>query len=396
MNISLNMARGKPCQEQLDISMPMMDVLSSNDDLISIEGIDSRNYGLIEGIKECRQLLGDMIEVPPDNILIYGNSSLHVMYEQISRSFTHGVCGSTPWCKLDKVKWLCPVPGYDRHFAITEYFGIEMINIPMNDNGPDMDLIESLVSSDDSIKGIWCVPKYSNPNGVTYSDSVVKRFARLKPKAKDFRIYWDNAYSVHHLYEHNQPFLLEILHECELAGNPDLVYKFTSTSKISFPGSGVAAIATSPTNIKDIKTQLTKSTIGYDKVNQLRHVRHFKNLEGIKATMSKHASILRPKFELVESILENNLKEYKDITFNKPLGGYFISLEVPGIAKQVIDRCKQVGLVLTPYGSSYPYHNDPNNSNIRIAPSFPSLKELEMATNILCLCIKIEKLIKEK
>ena len=390
--LDLNMARGKPCKEQLNLSMAMMNVLNSNADLDCEDGIDCRNYGVLGGIEECKRLLGDIIEVPSDNIIIYGNSSLNIMYDCISRSMTHGVMGCTPWSKLDKVKWLCPVPGYDRHFAITEWFGIEMINIPMNNDGPDMDMVEELVSSDDSIKGIWCVPKYSNPDGTTYSESTVKRFASLKPKAKDFRIYWDNAYSVHHLYEDNQDFLLEILDECAKAGNPDMVYKFTSTSKISFPGSGVAALAASSNNIKEIKKQLGIQTIGYDKVNQLRHVRFFKDLNGVHNQMMKHADILRPKFELVEKILEEDLKGLGlgVATWTKPHGGYFISLNtMDGIASEVIDMCKKCGVVLTPAGSTYPYHKDPHDSNIRIAPSYPVLYELEMASRILTLSVRL-------
>ena len=387
MNLNLNMARGKPCKEQLDLSMPMMDVLNSNADLNCEDGIDCRNYGVLGGIEECKKLLGDIIEVNPKNILIFGNSSLSIMYECISRAMTHGILGSTPWMKLDKpVRWLCPVPGYDRHFAITEYFGIEMINVPMTQKGPDMDVVEELIK-DPYVKGIWCVPKYSNPDGTTYSEAVVKRFARLKPAASDFRIYWDNAYSVHHLYDDKQDFLLEILDECQKAGNPDLVYKFTSTSKISFPGSGIAAVAASDANIKEIKSQMGIQTIGFDKVNQLRHVRFFKNLDGVKAQMRKHAAILRPKFELVEKILEEELTGVA--TWNKPNGGYFITLNVSGHAREVIQMCKECGVMLTEAGCAFPYHKDPNNSVIRIAPSYPSLKELELATKILCLCIKM-------
>lgn len=391
MHLFLNMARGVPCKEQLNLSMPMMDVLNSKADMNCEDGIDCRSYGVLGGIPECKRLLGEIIEVPESNIIIFGNSSLSIMYECISNAMTHGVLGSTPWCKLDKIKWLCPVPGYDRHFAITEYFGIEMINIPMNSDGPDMDLVEEYVK-DPAVKGIWCIPKYSNPDGTTYSEEVVKRFARLKPAAEDFRIYWDNAYSVHHLYEDNQDFLLEILDECKKAGNPNLVYKFTSTSKISFPGSGIAALATSDDNIKEIKSQMRIETIGYDKVNQLRHVRFFKNLDGVKAQMKKHANILRPKFELVERILDEELKGIA--TWNNPHGGYFISLNVNGYAKEAIQRCKDCGVALTEAGCAFPYHKDPENRVIRIAPSYPSLKDLELATRILCLCVKIESLSK--
>ncbi|MBQ7276463.1 MAG: aminotransferase class I/II-fold pyridoxal phosphate-dependent enzyme [Bacilli bacterium] len=391
MNLKLNMARGKPCKEQLDLSMAMMDVLNSSADLNCEDGIDCRNYGVLGGIEECKRLLGDIIEVPSKNIIIYGNSSLDVMYECISRSYSHGVLGEKPWCKLDKpVKWLCPVPGYDRHFAITEYFGFEMINIPMNSDGPDMDMVEELIK-DEMVKGIWCVPKYSNPDGTTYSEEVVKRFANLKPAAKDFRIYWDNAYSVHHLYDDNQDFLLEILDECKKAGNPDLVYKFTSTSKITFPGSGIAALATSDRNIEEIENQMGIETIGFDKVNQLRHVRFFKNLDGVKKQMKLHANILRPKFELVLDEFDKNLSDLDIAWWTKPHGGYFISLYCrEPVASFVVKDCKDLGLTLTPAGSAYPYHLDPDNSNIRIAPSFPALDDLKVACEILTLSVKLE------
>ncbi|MBR2782101.1 MAG: aminotransferase class I/II-fold pyridoxal phosphate-dependent enzyme [Oscillospiraceae bacterium] len=397
LGLKLNMARGKPCGEQLDLSMQMMDVLSSQMDLDCEDGTDCRNYGVLDGIQEAKALLGDMIEVPPENIIIYGNSSLNVMYDTIARSMTHGVMGSTPWCKLPEVKFLCPVPGYDRHFAITEYFGIEMIPVPMNENGPDMDMVERLVSEDPAIKGIWCVPKYSNPNGITYSDETVHRFARLKPAAEDFRIYWDNAYSVHHLYEDDQDILLEILDECAKAGNPDMVYKFTSTSKISFPGSGIAAIAASENNLKDIRKQLSIQTIGHDKVNQLRHVRFFKNLEGITNHMKKHAEILRPKFEMVEQSLEKELGGLGIGTWTHPKGGYFISFDsMPGCAKRIVDACRQAGVILTAAGATYPYGKDPNDANIRIAPSFPKMEELKKACEVFVLCVKlasVEKLL---
>ncbi len=397
MGLKLDMSRGKPSAEQLDISMGMMAVLNSEVSLQCEEGIDCRNYGILDGIKEARELLGAISEVPADNIIIYGNSSLNIMYDTVSRSVTHGVMGSTPWCKLDKVKFLCPVPGYDRHFAITEHFGIEMINVPMKNEGPDMDLVERLVSSDDSIKGIWCVPKYSNPQGITYSEETVKRFARLKPAAKDFRIYWDNAYSVHHLYDNPQDFCLEILAECEKAGNPDIVYKFTSTSKISFPGSGVAAIATSENNLKDIRKQLTLQTIGHDKVNQLRHVRYFKNLDGVLEHMKKHADIMRPKFEAVVDILEKELGDLGIASWIKPRGGYFISFEsMDGCAKDIVSRAKEAGVVMTGAGATYPYGKDPHDSNIRIAPSFPTLEELKQAAELFVLCVKlvsVEKLL---
>ena len=399
-NLSLNMARGKPCAEQLDLSMGMMDVLSSSSDLTCDDGTDCRNYGVLDGIKEAKELLADMMEVPADHIIIYGNSSLNVMYDTISRSMTHGVMGSTPWCKLDKIKFLCPVPGYDRHFAVTEYYGFEMINIPMYPTGPDMDMIEALIKDDDSIKGIWCVPKYSNPQGYSYSDLTVRRFARLKPAAKDFRIYWDNAYTIHHLYDDKQDNIVEILAECKRAGNPDLVYKFASTSKISFPGSGIAALAASNNNLEDIKEQLTVQTIGHDKVNQLRHVRFFGDIHGMIEHMRKHADILRPKFEAVEEILERELGELGIGEWTKPKGGYFISFDsLEGCAADIVARCKKAGVIMTPAGATYPYGKDPHDSNIRIAPSYPPLDDLKVATELFALCVKlssIEKLLKTK
>ncbi len=397
--LKLDMSRGKPCVEQLDISMGMMDVLSSDSDLKCDDGTDCRNYGVLDGIQEAKELLGDMIEVHPENIIIYGNSSLNVMYDTISRSYTHGVMGNTPWCKLDKVKFLCPVPGYDRHFAITEYFGIEMINVPMTPTGPDMDIVEKLVSEDEAIKGIWCVPKYSNPQGITYSDETVRRFARLKPAAKDFRIYWDNAYGVHHLYDNDQDYLIEIIAECKRAGNPDMVYKFCSTSKISFPGSGVAAIATSANNLVDIKKQLSIQTIGHDKVNQLRHVRYYKDIHGMVEHMRKHADIIRPKFEMVLTILERELGGLRIGAWTEPKGGYFISFEsLDGCAKEIVAKCKKAGVVMTPAGATYPYGKDPHDSNIRIAPTFPCVSDLQTASELFTLCVKlvsVEKLLSE-
>ena len=403
-DLKLDMSRGKPSTEQLDLSMGMMDVLSSEDDLICEDGTDCRNYGVLDGIREAKELIADMIEVSPDNIIIYGNSSLNVMYDTISRAMTHGVMGSTPWCKLDKVKFLCPVPGYDRHFAITEYFGIEMINVPMNEGGPDMDMVEELVRNDEAIKGIWCVPKYSNPSGVSYSDQTVRRMARLKPAASDFRIYWDNAYGIHHLYDDNQVEQPEILAECakaecKRAGNPDLVYKFSSTSKISFPGSGIAAIATSPNNLEDIKNQLKIQTIGHDKVNQLRHVRFFKDIHGMVEHMRLHANILRPKFEAVTGILERELGGLGIGTWTNPKGGYFVSFDsLEGCAKQIVAKCKKAGVVMTGAGATYPYGKDPKDSNIRIAPSYPPLQDLVTATELFTLCVKlvsVDKLLAE-
>lgn len=387
--LKLDMSRGKPSTEQLNLSMGMMDILNSSSELVS-DGVDCRNYGVLCGIHDAKKLLADMIEVPIDNVIIYGNSSLNVMYDTISRSYTHGVLGNTPWCKLDKVKFLCPVPGYDRHFAITEFFGIEMINVPMLPTGPDMDMVEDLVSKDESIKGIWCVPKYSNPQGITYSDETVYRFANLKPAAKDFRIYWDNAYGVHHLYDDKQDYLVEILDACTKAGNPDIVYKFCSTSKISFPGSGVAAIAASDRNIEEIKNQLTFQTIGHDKLNQLRHVRFFKDMDGVVEHMRKHANILRPKFEMVCNTLKNELGGLDLGSWIEPKGGYFISFDsLEGCAKAIVAKCKEAGITMTGAGATYPYGKDPKDSNIRIAPSYPTLPELKKAMEVFTLCVKL-------
>ena len=389
--LKLDMSRGKPAAAQLDIANGMMDVLTSGMDLKCAEGVDCRNYGVLDGIGEAKKLLADMSEVGVENIIIYGNSSLNIMFDTISRCYTHGVCGSTPWCKLDKIKFLCPVPGYDRHFGITEFFGFEMINIPMTATGPDMDMVEELVANDDSIKGIWCVPKYSNPQGISYSDETVRRFAALKPAAKDFRIFWDNAYSIHHLYdESNQDIILELLEECKKAGNPDLCYKFISTSKVSFPGSGVAAVATSEANMQDFKKYMTYQTIGHDKLNQLRHVRYFHDLAGMVEHMKKHADIMRPKFEAVINGLQKELGGLEIGTWIEPKGGYFISFDsLDGCAKAIVAKAKEAGLVMTGAGATFPYGKDPKDSNIRIAPSFPTPEELEVATEIFVLSVKL-------
>ncbi len=398
--LNLNMARGKPGFSQLDLSMPMLDVVNSGSDMKTVLGNDVRNYGDLDGIGECRKLMADMMSVEKDNVVVCGNSSLNIMYDTISRSMTHGVNGSTPWCKLDKVKFLCPVPGYDRHFKITEYFGIEMINIPLYDDGPDMDLVEKYVNNDEAVKGIWCVPKYSNPTGISYSDEVVKRFAGLKPAAEDFRIYWDNAYCIHHLYDDVHDEILNILDECEKAGSPDMVYIFASTSKISFPGSGVSAIAASPKNIEFIMGQMTIQTIGHDKINQLRHARFFKDIDGLKAHMKIHAKLLRPKFEAVLNTLEKELTGLEIGSWIKPRGGYFISFDaMPGCAKNIVAKCKSLGVILTGAGATFPYGKDPKDSNIRIAPTFPTPEEMELAAKIFVLCVKlasVEKLLEEK
>lgn len=388
--LKLDMSRGKPSVAQLDMTMPIMDVLNAESDLRTEAGVDCRNYGVMDGIPEAKALMGAMMGVAPEKVIVCGNASLTIMYNTVSRSVTHGVCGSTPWCKLDKVKFLCPVPGYDRHFAVTEHFGIEMINIPMTPTGPDMDLVEKYVNEDPAVKGIWCVPKYSNPQGITYSDETVKRFAALKPAAEDFRIFWDNAYGIHDLYEDDKDELLDIMTECEKAGNPDMVYIFASTSKVSFSGSGIAAIAASEKNLADIRKTMTIQTIGYDKINQLRHVRYFKDINGLRAQMKKEADILRPKFEAVISTLEAELSGLGIGEWIKPKGGYFISFNtMEGCAKAVVAKCKEAGVVLTGAGATYPYGKDPKDSNIRIAPSFPTPEEMQQATELFVLCVKL-------
>ena len=397
--LNLDMSRGKPCKEQLDLSMQMIGTLAGTE-LTCEQGVDCRNYGVLDGIVEAKRLLSAMIECPIENIIIYGNSSLNVMYDTVARSMTHGVMGSTPWSQLDgPVKFLCPVPGYDRHFAICEFFGIEMIPVPMLSTGPDMDIVEKLVGEDEMIKGIWCVPKYSNPQGITYSDDTVRRFARLKPKAKDFRIYWDNAYGIHHLYDNDQDYLIELLHEAYSVGNEDIVFKFCSTSKVTFPGSGVAAISASEANLEFVKQQLSVQTIGYDKVNQLRHSRFFKDFDGMVQHMRRHADILRPKFEAVLEMLEEGIGGLGIGEWTKPKGGYFISFDtLDGCAKRVVQLCKEAGVIMTPAGATFPYGKDPRDSNIRIAPTFPSITDLIEATKIFILCVKkasVEKLLEE-
>jgi len=400
LGLSLDMSRGKPSAIQLNVSMGLLDVFNSSSALKSENAIDCRNYGAVDGIPEAKKLMAEMMGTKPENVMIYGNASLNIMYDTVARSYTHGILGNIPWCKLDKVKFLCPVPGYDRHFAITERFGIEMINIPMTDNGPDMDLVEKYVNEDELVKGIWCVPKYSNPQGISYSDETVKRFANLKPVAKDFRIYWDNAYAIHHLYEDNQATILDIIGECEKAGNPDMVFEFASTSKVSFPGSGVASLATSAANIVEFKKQLTIQTIGHDKINQLRHVKYFNDIDGLNAHMKKHANQMRPKFEAVLEVFNTELRGLEIGSWIPPKGGYFISFEaLEGCAKAIIAKCKDAGVVLTEAGATYPYGKDPKDSNIRIAPSFPTPQELLQATDLLVLCVKIvsiEKLLEIK
>lgn len=394
--LSLDMSRGKPSSTQLDLSNDILNVINENN-YVTDNGIDCRNYGNLEGIPQARKLMGDLLSVSADNVLVCGNASLNIMYDCVARSMLFGVMGTTPWCKLPKVKFLCPVPGYDRHFKITETFGIEMINIPMTESGPDMDLVEKLVASDSSIKGMWCVPKYSNPQGIVYSDETVKRLASMKTAAKDFRLYWDNAYAIHYIYE--DVALLEILSECEKAGNPDRVFEFCSTSKVTFAGGGISAVASSLANIEWIKKSLTAQTISYDKINQLRHVLYFKNAEGVKAHMNKHADFLKPKFDAVLEMFEKELGDTGVATWLKPMGGYFISVDtMEGCAKAVVAKCKEAGVVLTGAGATFPYGKDPKDSNIRIAPSYPTPDELSKAAKLFTLCVKIisiEKLLSE-
>ena len=401
LGLSLDMSRGKPSKEQLDLSQPMMDVLHSDTVLQSRMGTDLRNYGVLDGIDEAKELIAGMIDAAPEDIIVYGNASLNIMYDSINRSMVHGVLNNTPWKLLDKVTFLCPVPGYDRHFKICEFFGIDMINVPMREDGPDMDMVEELVSSEPSIKGIWCVPKYSNPLGTSYSDEVVRRFANLKPAAPDFRIYWDNAYCVHHLYDEpqKQDQILDILSECEKAGNPDMVYEFCSTSKITFSGSGISGLATSPKNKEDILRQLAVQTIGFDKINQLRHVRFLKDKEGVAAHMSKHAALIRPKFELLLTRFEKELSGLGAGSWVIPHGGYFITYcAKPGCAKNIVAKAKNAGVIMTGAGAPYPYGKDPQDSVIRIAPTLPPMHELDQACDVFITCVKlasVEKYLEE-
>lgn len=397
--LKLDMSRGKPGADQLDIAMPMFDIFTNAESMISEDGTDCRNYGMLTGIKEAKVLFGNLLGVSVDEIIIGGNSSLALMYDAVSRAITHGVCGSEkPWGKYDKIKFLCPAPGYDRHFAICEHFGIEMITVPMNTDGPDMDMVEKLVSEDEEIKGIWCVPLYSNPDGIAYSDEVVKRFANLSPKAKDFRIFWDNAYCVHHLTD-TPDSVLNILEEAKKNGKEDMVFMFASTSKISFPGAGVAIMASSSNNIKQITALLGIQCISYDKLNQLRHVRYFKDVDGINAHMEKHKQILAPKFKLVLDMLESELGGLGILEWNKPNGGYFIAVNtLNNCAKRVVSLCKEAGVVLTGAGATYPYGKDPDDRNIRLAPTYPPLSELETAMKLFIICVKLasaEKLLAE-
>lgn len=387
--LSLDMSRGKPGSEQLDISMPMLDVINSTSDCKTDENVDCRNYGLLDGIPAVKKMFADVLGVTPDEVMVGGNASLNMMFDVISCFMTKGASGCKPWMQQGNVKFLCPVPGYDRHFGITEYYGIEMVNVPMDSNGPDMDMVEKFVSSDEKIKGIWCVPKYSNPTGITYSDEVVRRFAALKPAAKDFRIMWDNAYAIHDVTDKGDT-LLNLMDECKKNGNEDLPIMFTSTSKITFPGSGVAAMACSAANMKVFKERYNYQTIGYDKLNQLRHLRYFKDSNGLVEYMKKHKEMLAPKFKCVIDTLNAEVKECGVANWENPNGGYFVSVNVMnGTAKEVVRLCKEAGVVLTGAGATYPYGKDPDDCNIRIAPSYPTVEELSMAMQIFCVCTKL-------
>ena len=395
--LCLNMSRGNPCKEQLELSVGMLDVFDDGD-FMSESGIDVRNYGLLDGIPEAKKLFSDMIGVGDDEVIIFGNSSLNAMYWAIQTAFNKGVLGSTPWSKLDKVKFLCPVPGYDRHFKVTEFFGVEMINIPMTATGPDMDMIEKLVSEDEAIKGIWCVPQYSNPDGISYSDETVKRFAALKPKAKDFRIFWDNAYCIHHLTE-NPKCILNILEEAKKVGNENIVYIFGSTSKVTFPGAGVAVMGASKENVEALKKYLGISIISYDKMNQLRHVKFFGTFENMTEHMKKHMHIIAPKFKLVLDVLNKEIAPLGIGEWTEPKGGYFVSFNaLDGCAKRIVKLCSEAGVTLTGAGATFPYGVDPRDRNIRIAPTYPSIEDLAKALEIFVTSVKLasaEKLLRE-
>lgn len=388
--LNLNMARGKPSKEQLDLSLDLLDVLNSKSDFVGADGMDCRNYGILEGIDECRQFFAEILGVEAKNVMIGGSSSLNMMFDTITCMMTKPIAeGCKPWYEVKNRKFLCPSPGYDRHFAITEYYGFELITVPMTENGPDMDVVEKLVANDDSIKGIWCVPKYSNPQGYTYSDETVRRFAALKPAAKDFRIMWDNAYCIHDIND-TPDALLNIFDECKKNGTEDMVITFCSTSKITFPGAGVAAMAASESNMKVFLDRYNYEVISYDKINMLRHIKYFKNFDGIMAHMQKHKEILRPKFEIVIDTLNEQIKEAGFAQWTEPNGGYFISIDVlSGTAKRVVQLCKEAGVVLTGAGATYPNGIDPEDKNIRLAPTFPTTDELATAMGVFCICAKL-------
>ena len=388
--LSLNMARGKPGKAQLDLSLEMLDVINSGSEFVGADGMDCRNYGILKGIEECRELFAEILGVDSDSVMVGGSSSLNMMFDTISCMMTKPVAeGCKPWYEVPDRKLLCPVPGYDRHFGITQYYGFEMIPVPMTENGPDMDIIEKLVADDESIKGIWCVPKYSNPQGITYSDETVRRLAALKPAAKDFRIMWDNAYVIHDVTD-TPDELLNIVEECKKTGNEDLPILFCSTSKITFPGAGVAAMAASPNNMKVFTERYNYEVISYDKLNMLRHVKYFGSYQGVLEHMKKHKAVLQPKFEIVLNALDREIAPTATANWTKPNGGYFVSIDVlGGTAKRVVALCKEAGVVLTGAGATYPLGKDPRDSNIRIAPSFPPNDELEAAMKVFCICVKL-------
>lgn len=391
--LKLDMSRGKPGPDQLDISLEVLNCVNVRDGFLAENGTDTRNYGLVDGIAEAKTLFADILGVPADTVIVGGNSSLNMMFDYITQAMLSGVCGGEPWLNCAGRKFLCPVPGYDRHFAITERYGFEMIPVPMTENGPDMDEVERLVQ-DPTVKGIWCVPMYSNPDGITYSDDTVRRFAKLKPAASDFRIMWDNAYCVHHLTD-TPDTLLNLYKEAVAADNEDIVIQLTSTSKISFPGAGVAALAASPKNIADIKARMTIQTIGHDKINMLRHTRYYKNAEGVREHMKRHAAILRPKFNIVLDTLESRLGDTGFARWHKPNGGYFVSVQlIDGTATETVRLLKEAGVVLTGAGATYPYGRDPQDSTLRIAPSYPSQEELQTAMDLFCICVEIACLTK--
>lgn len=386
--LNLNMSRGKPGLDQLALSDDLLNMYIDPADTRP-DGVEARNYGELMGLPACRRLFAELLGVRFEQVFACGNASLTLMYDLVSKAYTHGLLHSEkPWCKLEKVKFLCPAPGYDRHFKISETFGMELITVPMLESGPDMDLVEKLVC-DETVKGIWCVPKYSNPDGITYSDETISRLASMKTAAPDFTVIWDNAYCVHEFEGDFVPFV-NMLEACEKAGNPDRVFEFASTSKITFPGAGVACFACSETNMAYMKKLLAAQVISFDKLNQLRHVLYFKNAAGVLAHMKKHAAILKPKFDIVNKYLEEELAPLGIASWHKPAGGYFVSLFVEkGCAKRVHELCKKAGVVMTDAGATYPKGNDPADSNLRIAPSFPPLNELEKAMQVLCVCVKL-------
>jgi len=395
--LSLDMTRGKPCSEQLDLSLDMLNLVTA-DSYKTMEGVDCRNYGGIDGIPEAKALFSSVLGVATEELLVCGNSSLNVMHDMVMRGLVHGFVDSElPWGKCDKITFLCPVPGYDRHFSICEYLNIKMIAVPLNEDGPDMDLVEQYVSEDDSIKGIWCVPKYSNPTGTTYSDRVVDRLSQMKTKSADFKIFWDNAYAVHTLGE-SIDSLKNILDACREAGNPERAFIFASTSKITFAGAGLSLFAASTKNIDFLRKRISFQMIGPDKLNQLRHVRFLKDKNNLEKLMQAHATILKPKFDTVLSVFDKELGDKNIATWSRPKGGYFINLDVlEACASKVVAKAAEAGVKLTPAGSTFPYKNDPNDCNIRIAPSFPSSKEVALATELLAVCIQlvsVEKLSK--